>query len=156
MSGGTITGNKSAGAGGGIGIRRGHGESTVSFTMTGGSVTDNIAQTARAAAFGLRVRESSIRPSENIKITGNKSCSTRDLGGGGIFVASDSTATIYNAIIKDNSAGGLAAAWPAAFTGISPFCPPTAQPSMATGQRVTILPPPKAEGLTGERSSKLL
>lgn len=55
----------------------------------------------------MRVRESSIRPSENIKITGNKSCSTRDLGGGGIFVASDSTATIYNAIIKDNSAGGL-------------------------------------------------
>ena len=58
MSGGTITGNKSAGAGGGIGIRRGHGESIVSFTMTGGSVTDNIAQTAEGG--GIRIEGTGI------------------------------------------------------------------------------------------------
>ena len=46
MSGGTITGNTSAGAGGGIGIRRGDSSCTPTFEMTGGSVTNNTAETA--------------------------------------------------------------------------------------------------------------
>ena len=107
MSGGTITGNTSKGAGGGIGIRRGFYQCKPEFTMTGGSVTDNTAESAEGG--GIRIEgKGTINPtSEDITITGNKTNSTRDLGGGGIFVVNSGMTTIQNAVITNNTAGGL-------------------------------------------------
>lgn len=107
MTGGTITGNTAQGAGGGIGIRRGVHTCTPTFTMTGGSITNNIAETAEGG--GIRIEgNGEIDPTHgNIFITGNKCSSTRDLGGGGIFVVNSGETTIHNAIITDNEADGL-------------------------------------------------
>ena len=112
MSGGTITDNYSAGAGGGIGIRRDVDQNnkrfgSPQFTMTGGSVTNNTAE--KAEGGGIRIEgKGTINPEDgNITITGNKSLSTRDLGGGGIFVVNDGKTTIQNAVITNNTAGGL-------------------------------------------------
>ena len=107
MTGGTITGNTAKGAGGGIGIRRGVDTCTPTFTMTGGSITNNTAENAEGG--GIRIEgNGEIDPKRgNILITGNKCYSTRDLGGGGIFVVNSGKTTIHNAIITDNTAGGL-------------------------------------------------
>ena len=107
MSGGEISNNTAEGAGGGIGIRRVKGTDAPVFTMTGGVITKNTAKAHEGG--GIRLEGTgTITPTEGrIEITENICNTESDLGGGGIFVASDSTATIYNAIIKDNSAGGL-------------------------------------------------
>ena len=107
MTGGTITDNTAKGAGGGIGIRRGVSTCTPTFTMTGGSITNNTAEIAEGG--GIRIEgNGEIDPTRgDISITGNECYSTRDLGGGGIFVVNSGETTIHNAIITDNTAGGL-------------------------------------------------
>lgn len=107
MTGGTIINNTAEGAGGGIGIRKGYYTCMPTFEMTGGSIVNNTAETAEGG--GIRIEgNGEINPTHrNIFITGNKCNSTRDLGGGGIFVVNSGTTTIHNAIITNNEAGGL-------------------------------------------------
>lgn len=77
--------------------------------MTGGSIINNIAMTHEGG--GIRIEGTgTIDPTESkstIVISGNDCQSDSDLGGGGIFVVNSSTVTIKNAVITDNSAGGL-------------------------------------------------
>ncbi|MDD6044769.1 MAG: FctA domain-containing protein [Clostridia bacterium] len=109
MSGGEISSNVAEGAGGGIGIRHNYYNDNPVFEMTGGSIINNIAMTHEGG--GIRIEGTgTIDPTESkstIVISGNDCRSESDLGGGGIFVVNSSTVTIKNAVITDNSAGGL-------------------------------------------------
>ena len=107
MSGGVICDNTAAGAGGGIGIRRSEGTDTPVFTMTGGAVTRNTAEAHEGG--GIRLEGTgTINPTDGkIEITGNICNTESDLGGGGLFVSTESSVTMRNAVITENSAGGL-------------------------------------------------
>ena len=108
MNGGTITNNYAENGGGGISIQRDHHKSTPEFYMTGGSITNNTANLREGG--GIRLEGSgSIIPSgtSDIVISGNRTNTEDDLGGGGIFVVNSATMNIHNAIITDNTADGL-------------------------------------------------
>ena len=95
-----MTGNYSAEAGGGIGF------SGKKFTMTGGTVAANVAQTAEGG--GIRIQSSE----ETSLITGgyitnNSTNSMHDWGGGGIFLVQDNSLQILNAVFQQNTADGF-------------------------------------------------
>ena len=102
-----ITHNTAAGAGGGIGIRRGYYRCAPTFEMTGGAVTHNTAQAHEGG--GIRMEgDGVIAPAGTvIRITDNTCAAREDLGGGGIFVVNSGHMTIHNAVIRNNTAGGL-------------------------------------------------
>ena len=104
MNSGSITDN-SAAQGGGICSFRG-----TKVTIKGGSITNNTANGYGGGGMFLGGENNTIDPTEKkttITISGNKTYTGVDLGGGGIFVDSAGSLSIVNAVIHDNKAGGL-------------------------------------------------
>lgn len=108
MEGGFVTGNYSEEAGGGMYIGHFNQGRPVTFTMSGGVVARNVANTSEGG--GIRVSggtTGTIRASKGVYITNNTTNTTFDWGGGGIFVQEDGILTVVKALITDNEAGGF-------------------------------------------------
>lgn len=108
MSGGYVTGNYSSLAGGGIYVGFYAGDGGVEFTMRGGTIASNCAKYGEGG--GLRIGGGThgvIRATEKVYITNNKTLTTDDWGGGGIFVQHNGNLTVINALITDNTADGF-------------------------------------------------
>lgn len=109
MSGGYVTGNYSSLAGGGIYAGFYAGEGGVHFTMSGGTIASNCAKYGEGG--GLRIGGGTngvIRATDQqVYITNNKTLTTDDWGGGGIFVQQNGLLTVADALITDNTAGGF-------------------------------------------------
>lgn len=109
MSGGYVTGNYSSLAGGGIYAGFYAGEGGVRFTMSGGTIASNCAKYGEGG--GLRIGGGTngvIRATDQqVYITNNKTLTTDDWGGGGIFVQQNGLLTVADALITDNTAGGF-------------------------------------------------
>lgn len=115
VTGGFITGNYSAEAGGGLYV--GHYNSTerlqirgTTFSMTGGTVASNYTENSEGG--GIRISgftQGVIRASESSKIyiTNNQTNSDYDWGGGGIFVQAQGNLNIENSLITQNRADGF-------------------------------------------------
>jgi LPXTG-motif cell wall-anchored protein len=110
ISGGTVDHNTSSWGGGGIMVGSYDGNEWVGteFKLTGGSISDN---TAGGEGGGLRISQKStdciIEGSANnrVYIKNNKCETTKDWGGGGIFIQEGGKLSIYNAKITANKAG---------------------------------------------------
>ena len=109
MTGGYVTGNYSSLAGGGIYAGFYAGEGGVNFTMSGGTIAGNCAKYGEGG--GLRIAGGTkgvIRATDQqVYITNNKTLTTDDWGGGGIFVQQNGLLTVADALITDNTAGGF-------------------------------------------------
>lgn len=108
MSGGYVTGNYSSLAGGGIYAGFYAGDGGVHFTMSGGTIASNCAQYGEGG--GLRIgggTKGVIRTTGKVYITNNKTLTTDDWGGGGIFVQQNGLLMVADALITDNTAGGF-------------------------------------------------
>lgn len=108
MTGGYVTGNYSSLAGGGIYAGFYAGDGGVKFTMTGGTIASNCAKYGEGG--GLRIAGGTngvIRADGKVYITNNKTLTTDDWGGGGIFVQQNGLLTVADALITDNTAGGF-------------------------------------------------
>ena len=109
MTGGYVTGNYSSLAGGGIYAGFYAGDGGVEFTMSGGTIASNCAQYGEGG--GLRIgggTKGVIRATDQqVYITNNKTLTTDDWGGGGIFVQQNGLLTVTDALITDNTAGGF-------------------------------------------------
>ena len=108
MTGGYVTGNYSSLAGGGIYAGFYAGDGGVEFTMTGGTIAGNCAKYGEGG--GLRIAGGTkgvIRTDGKVYITNNKTLTTDDWGGGGIFVQQNGLLTVADALITDNTAGGF-------------------------------------------------
>lgn len=108
MSGGYVTGNDAWLAGGGI--YAGLCDKSNKFTMSGGTIAGNHVKEGEGG--GLRIAggtEGVIQADSDKKIyiTNNKTDTSDDWGGGGIFVQDKGTLNITNALITENSAGGF-------------------------------------------------
>lgn len=117
IQGGKITANYSAEAGGGIYV--GHydyvypdkttenKDQKATFLMKGGIVAGN--DTKKSEGGGIRISggtTGTIDASEKIYITNNRTETTFDWGGGGIFVQSKGELTVKNSLISSNKADG--------------------------------------------------
>ena len=114
MSGGYVTGNFSTLAGGGIYAGYYAGDGGVKFKMTGGTIAANCAQYGEGG--GLRIGGGDnggtygvIRTegTGTVYITNNKTLTTDDWGGGGIFVQEGGHLSVLDALITNNKAGGF-------------------------------------------------
>ena len=112
MSGGYVTGNYSSLAGGGIYAGYYAGDGGVNFKMTGGTIAANCAQYGEGG--GLRIGGGNnggtngvIRTEGKVYITNNKTLTTDDWGGGGIFVQEGGHLSVMDALITNNKAGGF-------------------------------------------------
>ena len=112
MSGGYVTGNYSSLAGGGIYAGFYAGDGGVTFTMSGGTIAANCAQYGEGG--GLRIGGGNnggtngvIRATDRVYITNNKTLTTDDWGGGGIFVQQGGHLSVMDALITNNFAGGF-------------------------------------------------
>ena len=108
MSGGYVTGNYSSLAGGGIYAGFYAGDGGVNFSMTGGTIASNCARYGEGG--GLRIGGGThgvIRATDRVYITNNKTLTTDDWGGGGIFVQENGNLTIMDALITNNRAEGF-------------------------------------------------
>ena len=112
MSGGYVTGNYSSLAGGGIYAGYYAGEGGVHFTMSGGTIASNCAKYGEGG--GLRIGGGDnggttgvIRTEGKVYITNNKTLTTDDWGGGGIFVQQGGHLSVLDALITNNFAGGF-------------------------------------------------
>lgn len=108
LSGGTISGNK-AGEGGGIFVEHDHkyGDTTVkdpgNLNMTGGTVDGNTATLGEGGGIYIQ----GTGEISGGRVTNNVTYTTKDLGGGGIYIESDGSLKLTNAIITSNTANGL-------------------------------------------------
>ena len=109
MSGGYVTGNYSSLAGGGIYAGFYAGDGGVHFTMSGGTIASNCAKYGEGG--GLRIGGGTngvIRATDQqVYITNNKTLTTDDWGGGGIFVQQNGLLTVADALITENTADGF-------------------------------------------------
>ena len=108
MEGGFVTGNYSKEAGGGMYIGHFNQGRPVTFTMSGGIVAGNVADTSEGG--GIRVSggtTGTIQAFDRVYITNNKTNTTFDWGGGGIFVQTQGKLTIMDALITNNHAEGF-------------------------------------------------
>lgn len=112
MTGGYVTGNYSSLAGGGIYAGYYDGPGGVTFSMTGGTIAANCAQYGEGG--GLRIgggdnggTKGVIRTDGKVYITNNKTLTTDDWGGGGIFVQEGGHLSVIDALITDNFADGF-------------------------------------------------
>ena len=108
MSGGYVTGNFSSLAGGGIYAGYYAGDGGVNFKMTGGTIAANCAQYGEGG--GLRIGGGTygvIRATDRVYITNNKTLTTDDWGGGGIFVQQNGNLSVLDALITNNKADGF-------------------------------------------------
>ena len=108
MSGGYVTGNYSSLAGGGIYAGFYAGDGGVNFSMTGGTIASNCARYGEGG--GLRIGGGThgvIRATDRVYITNNKTLTTDDWGGGGIFVQQNGNLSVLDALITNNKADGF-------------------------------------------------
>lgn len=126
ISGGYITGNYSAEAGGGV-YAGAWNQALSGFTFSGGIIASNVAQNSEGG--GIRISA----PTESVfnvpigtkaYITNNKTNTDNDWGGGGVFVQGSSdqgiksaSLNIYNALITNNHANGFGGGFAACPTG---------------------------------------
>lgn len=116
IQGGYVTGNFSGEAGGGMYIGQWN-RSATTFEMTGGTVASNVAGYSEGGGISIRGSESGAdngskgtikaTPGTSLYITNNKTNTTIDWGGGGIFVQMNAHLDIQNALITDNDADGF-------------------------------------------------
>lgn len=108
LKGGTISGNK-AGEGGGIFVEHSKNTSTGyvkdpgKLNMTGGTVDGNTATLGEGGGIYIQ-GDAEISGG---RITNNVTYTTKDLGGGGIYIEADGSLTLTNAIVTSNTANGL-------------------------------------------------
>ncbi len=126
ISGGYITGNYSAEAGGGI-YAGAWNRALDNFTFSGGTVASNVAQNSEGG--GIRIAapttgEFNVPLGAKAYITNNTTNTTNDWGGGGVFVQGSSdnnvqpaSLGIYNALITNNHANGFGGGFAACPTG---------------------------------------
>lgn len=120
ISGGYITGNYAESAGGGVYAGRtdkGLGEY---FSLSGGTVASNVANTSEGG--GIRVSAGteavfSVSSGSHAYITNNECNSTFDWGGGGVFVQEGGKLVVLNSLITNNTAGGYGGGFAACPTG---------------------------------------
>lgn len=112
MSGGYVTGNFSTLAGGGIYAGYYAGDGGVKFTMSGGTIAANCAQYGEGG--GLRIGGGDnggtygvIRTEGKVYITNNKTLTTDDWGGGGIFVQEGGHLSVMDALIRSIKRAGF-------------------------------------------------
>lgn len=126
ISGGYITGNYSAEAGGGV-YAGAWNRALSGFTFSGGIIASNVAQNSEGG--GIRIAAPTVGVFEVPKgshayITNNTTNTTNDWGGGGVFVQGSSeqgiksaSLNIYNALITNNHANGFGGGFAACPTG---------------------------------------
>ena len=125
ISGGYITGNYSAEAGGGV-YAGAWNQALSGFTFSGGIIASNVAQNSEGG--GIRIAAPTVgefNVSDNkAYITNNTTNTTNDWGGGGVFVQGSSdnnvqpaSLGIYNALITNNHANGFGGGFAACPTG---------------------------------------
>lgn len=125
ISGGYITGNYSAEAGGGV-YAGAWNKPLSGFAFYGGIIASNVAQNSEGG--GIRIAAPTVGDfnvsDEKAYITNNTTNTTNDWGGGGVFVQGSSdqgiksaSLTIYNALITNNHANGFGGGFAACPTG---------------------------------------
>ena len=125
ISGGYITGNYSAEAGGGV-YAGAWNQALSGFTFSGGIIASNVAQNSEGG--GIRIAAPTVGvfnvSGEKAYITNNTTNTTNDWGGGGVFVQGSSdnnvqpaSLGIYNALITNNHANGFGGGFAACPTG---------------------------------------
>lgn len=125
ISGGYITGNYSAEAGGGV-YAGAWNQALSVFTFSGGIIASNVAQNSEGG--GIRIAAPTVGvfnvSGEKAYITNNTTNTTNDWGGGGVFVQGSSdnnvqpaSLGIYNALIANNHANGFGGGFAACPTG---------------------------------------
>ena len=125
ISGGYITGNYSAEAGGGV-YAGAWNKPLSGFAFYGGIIASNVAQNSEGG--GIRIAAPTVGvfdvSGEKAYITNNTTNTTNDWGGGGVFVqgSSDNNVQpaglgIYNALITNNHANGFGGGFAACPTG---------------------------------------
>lgn len=127
ISGGCITGNYSAEAGGGV--YAGYWTKPLnSFKVCGGIIASNVAKLSEGG--GIRIAAPTVGEFEagsgsKVYITNNTTNTTNDWGGGGVFVqggnadqnVNSASLKIYNALITNNHANGFGGGFAACPTG---------------------------------------
>lgn len=125
ISGGYITGNYSAEAGGGV-YAGAWNRALSGFTFSGGIIASNVAQNSEGG--GIRIAAPTVGEfnvsGKKAYITNNTTNTTNDWGGGGVFVQGSSdqgiksaSLYIYNALITNNHANGFGGGFAACPTG---------------------------------------
>lgn len=125
ISGGYITGNYSAEAGGGV-YAGAWNKPLSGFAFYGGIIASNVAQNSEGG--GIRIAAPTVGEfnvsGKKAYITNNTTNTTNDWGGGGVFVQSSSdqgiksaSLNIYNALITNNHANGFGGGFAACPTG---------------------------------------
>lgn len=125
ISGGYITGNYSAEAGGGV-YAGAWNQALSGFTFSGGIIASNVAQNSEGG--GIRIAAPTVGEfnvsGTKAYITNNTTNTTNDWGGGGVFVQGSSdnnvqpaSLGIYNALITNNHANGFGGGFAACPTG---------------------------------------
>lgn len=125
ISGGYITGNYSAEAGGGV-YAGAWNKPLSGFTFSGGTIASNVAQNSEGG--GIRISAPTVGDfnvsGNKAYITNNTTNTTNDWGGGGVFVQGSSeqgiksaSLNIYNALITNNHANGFGGGFAACPTG---------------------------------------
>lgn len=125
ISGGYITGNYSAEAGGGV-YAGAWNKPLSEFTFSGGTIASNVAQYSEGG--GIRIAAPTVGDfnvsDKKAYITNNTTNTTNDWGGGGVFVQGSSdqgiksaSLYIYNALITNNHANGFGGGFAACPTG---------------------------------------
>lgn len=126
ISGGYITGNYSAEAGGGI-YAGAWNRALSTFTFYGGTIASNVAEHSEGG--GIRIAAPTVGEfnvsDKKAYITNNTTNTTNDWGGGGVFVqggnsgenVDSASLKIYNALITNNSAQGYGGGFAACPTG---------------------------------------
>lgn len=125
ISGGYITGNYSAEAGGGV-YAGAWNKPLSGFTFSDGIIASNVAQNSEGG--GIRIAAPTVGDfnvsGKKAYITNNTTNTTNDWGGGGVFVQGSSdqgiksaSLKIYNALITNNRANGFGGGFAACPTG---------------------------------------
>ena len=126
ISGGYITGNYSAEAGGGV-YAGAWNKPLSGFTFSGGTIASNVAQYSEGG--GIRIAAPTVgdfnASDKKAYITNNTTNTTNDWGGGGVFVqggnadqnVNSASLKIYNALITNNHANGFGGGFAACPTG---------------------------------------
>ena len=125
ISGGYITGNYSAEAGGGV-YAGAWNKPLSGFAFCGGIIASNVAQNSEGG--GIRIAAPTVGEfnvsGKKAYITNNTTNTTNDWGGGGVFVQGSSdnnvqpaSLNIYNALITNNHANGFGGGFAACPTG---------------------------------------
>lgn len=125
ISGGYITGNYSAEAGGGV-YAGAWNQALSEFTFSGGIIASNVAQNSEGGGIRIAAPTVSVFNVSDTKayITNNTTNTTNDWGGGGVFVQGSSVNNvkpagleIKNALITNNHANGFGGGFAACPTG---------------------------------------